>query len=61
MNLWKQRRLFVCTGCGEKLLHDAMYLHSLFTCPQRPRTPKQILEHFLLTGRTYCPTPERTQ
>lgn len=39
MNRWLQRRLFTCTGCGVKLLHDRMYQHSLFTCRMKTQHP----------------------
>jgi hypothetical protein len=55
---WLQRRLFTCTGCGEKLLHDAMYGHWASKCLARPAVR---LKHFLLAGRCYHPMAERTR
>lgn len=57
--VWRQTRLYTCPRCGMQYRHDHGHHHAVFTCPQRPRTPKQSLEHFLKTGRTYCPATEK--
>ena len=38
MNLWRQTHLYGCKTCGARLLHDRMYLHACFTCPNRKRS-----------------------
>ncbi len=61
MKIRRQTKRFSCDKCGAVYLHDDGHHHAVFTCPQRPLTHTQILERFLTTGRTYCPTPERAR
>lgn len=35
MTNWLQTKQYVCSQCGERLLHDAMYAHVLFQCEKR--------------------------
>lgn len=57
MKIRRQTKRFSCDTCGAVYLHDDAYHHAVFFCPLRPLTRTQILERFLTTGRTYCPTP----
>ena len=36
MNRWLQTKTYQCEKCSAFHLHDLMYRHSLFTCPNRP-------------------------
>ena len=41
VNPWLQTKLYPCAACQELLLHDKMYLHALFNCPERRRPRPQ--------------------
>ncbi len=53
---WLQTKEYRCVRCGEFLLHDAMYHHSLFLCPLRPAARLKV---WLETGRRYEPVSGR--
>ena len=55
---WLQTKQYRCPKCHAIYLHDDAHHHAVFTCSQRPLTRTQLLEQFLMTGRTYRPTPE---
>ena len=54
MNLWKQRRLFTCSRCGERYTHDKAHAHNLFRCVLR-----STKEQLLVQGRVYEPKAGR--
>lgn len=60
-NPWLQRRLFACPECETHYTHDRAYAHNLFTCTQRPLTPRQRIEQFLRSGRVYEPATEKAR
>jgi DNA-directed RNA polymerase subunit RPC12/RpoP len=51
MNFWRQKRLFTCTGCGQRLLHDQMHKHWAFRCPDR----RMLKKKRVLVGRIFRP------